>query len=100
MSETAPVFVQRTYFLENATDKQRMERLSAVMLFADGSARLGTPFISSYMMPECTYTLTNSELLIRSVIKDEWEEGFFGVKNGDAATARRPHRRPRHSALQ
>lgn len=57
----------RQYILENATEKQRMERLLSITLNNDGTASLATALISSYMLVDpLYYTFTNSELLIHN----------------------------------
>ncbi len=73
----------RTYYLENPTEKDMIERLRSVTLYSDGRAELATPPISSYMMPKCTFTITNDELLIHAMIKTEFDENFFGVKDDE-----------------
>jgi len=83
MSIHPPEKPLKQYILENATEKDKGLRLLSVSLYKDGTARLATPPISSYMLPDCTYTFTDGELLILAVIESEWEEGFFGVKNGE-----------------
>ena len=58
---------QRQYILENATDRQRLERMLSVSLYSDGTVRLSTPPISSYMLVGAymyEYDLSNNELLI------------------------------------
>lgn len=72
-----------TYSLENPTEKQKLERLLSVTLYDDGIAWLRTPLISSYLLPQCTYSVVDDELLIRAVIETELEEGAYGVRNGD-----------------
>ena len=55
----------RQYILENATDKQRFERLLSVTLNNDGTAQLATPGISSYaIIGPCYYVFEDGELLI------------------------------------
>ena len=57
--------ISRAFFLENATQRERMEKLLYVTLSSDGTARLGTPPISSYALTyPVYYTLTDTELLI------------------------------------
>lgn len=54
-----------TYVLEDATERQRLERMLSVTLYRDGTARLQTPPISSYLLLDpYFYTFTDSELLI------------------------------------
>ncbi|MCL2499193.1 MAG: M56 family metallopeptidase [Defluviitaleaceae bacterium] len=65
MSSHPPESPLQQYILENATDRQRMERLLSVTLFLDGTAILATPPISSFMMRQPNfYTFTDNELLI------------------------------------
>ena len=65
MSVYPPEAPWRQYILENATERQRMERLLSVTLFSDGTARLATPLISSYMLVgPYYYAFENGELLI------------------------------------
>lgn len=72
----------QTYYLENPTDKQKLERLLSVSLYNDGTALLATPPISSYMLPKCTYSVEGNELQICAVINSKFDEEFYGVKNG------------------
>lgn len=74
----------KTYSLENPTERQKVERLSSVNLYSDGTAWLVTPLISSYMLPNCTYAFADGELLIYASIETEESENAFGVKNGEA----------------
>ncbi len=71
----------KTYSLENPTERQKIERLSSVQLYSDGTARLATPLISSYMLPNCTYAFVDDELLIYANIETEKTEAAFGVKH-------------------
>ena len=53
------------FVLENATESQRLTRLLSVSLYADGTATLAIPLISSYMFWQpLFYTFSNGELLI------------------------------------
>ncbi|MCL1821182.1 MAG: M56 family metallopeptidase, partial [Oscillospiraceae bacterium] len=55
----------RQYILENATDRQRMERMLSVSLHSDGTATLATPLISSFaLVAPYYYAFENGELLI------------------------------------
>jgi beta-lactamase regulating signal transducer with metallopeptidase domain len=83
MSIYPPEKPLQQYILENATEKQRAERMLSVTLYGDGTARLAAPPISSYMLPNCTYTFADGELLIYSSIETEELENAFGVKNGE-----------------
>ena len=83
MSIHPPEKPLQQYVLENATEKQRAERMLSVTLYGDGTARLATPPISSYMLPNCTYSFTDDELLIYSNIETKESENAFGVKNGE-----------------
>ena len=57
--------IWRQYVLENATDRERMERMLSITLYNDGRANLSTPPISSYAMVEnYYYSFENGELLI------------------------------------
>jgi hypothetical protein len=55
----------RWYFLENATQKARTERLLYIALYADGTASLGIPPISSFaFFYPCYYAIADGELTI------------------------------------
>lgn len=71
----------KIYTLENPTDKERMARMLFVNLYSDGRAWLKTPLISSYLLPNCTYSFVENELLIYASIQTEKSEGFFGVSD-------------------
>ncbi len=73
----------KTYSLNNPTEIQKFKRLLSINLYSDGTAWLVTPPISSYMLPNCTYTFSDGELLIYASIKTEESEKAFGVKNGE-----------------
>lgn len=65
MSSHPPETPWRQYILENATERQRVERLLSVTLYNDGTARLATPLISSYaLLAPYYYSLVDGELLI------------------------------------
>ena len=65
VDEQSYIDVSRLYFLENATQRDQMERLLFVALYDDGTASLGTPPISSYAIVHPLYfTLTDTELLV------------------------------------
>ncbi len=65
MSIHPPEAPSQQYILENATEKQRAERMLSVTLFNDGTARLAIPPISSYaLLSPYYYTFADSELLI------------------------------------
>lgn len=70
-----------TYSLENPSEKQKFERLLSITLYENGDATLRTPPISSYLLPKCTYSVEDDELLIHAAIEDRLEKSFFGVKN-------------------
>lgn len=72
-----------TYYLENTSERQRLERMQFVALYPDGTAMLAMPPISSYIPPKCTYSVEEDALLIHAVIETPHEEGFFGVQDGD-----------------
>ena len=54
----------KTYYLENADDIDRFERIVRITLYYDGTAELPQPAISSYTLPLCRYTVDDGELLI------------------------------------
>jgi len=65
MSSHPPEMPRGQYVLENATEKQKMERLLSVTLYDDGTAMLATPPISSYfLIPPYYYDFVGDELLI------------------------------------
>jgi len=65
MSIYPPEQPWRQYILENATDRQRLERMLSVTLFDDGTARLSSPPISSLaMVGPYYYSFADGELLI------------------------------------
>jgi beta-lactamase regulating signal transducer with metallopeptidase domain len=65
MSSHAPEKPWRQYILENATDRQRVERMLSVSLYVDGTAHLATSLISSYsLLSPYYYTFLDGELLI------------------------------------
>ena len=65
MSIYPPESPWRQYILENATDRQKFERMLSVTLYHDGTARLATPPISSFALVfPCFYTFADNELLI------------------------------------
>ena len=72
----------RQFILEKATERQRLERLLSVTLHHDGTAILATPPISSYMLPECTYTIIEGELLIHAVIYPKTQE-MYSLSDGE-----------------
>ena len=72
----------KTYNLENMTERQKLERLQSVTLYDDGTAKLATPPISSFLLPNCTYAFADGELLIYASIMTEELENAFSVKNG------------------
>ncbi len=76
---SATVLTRGTYYLENPTDKQKMERLASVTLYADGRVWLMAPPISSFSLPDCYSTITDNELLIHADIANE----LFGIKSGE-----------------
>jgi hypothetical protein len=81
--KSGPNELSGTYYLENPTEKQKFERLLSVTLCDDGTATLATPPISSYILPQCTYTVEGDALIISAVIETKSEAGFYGVKNKD-----------------
>jgi len=65
MSTHPPESPFQQYILENATEKQKFERMLSVTLYSDGTAILATPPISSYaLIGSYYYTFTDDELLI------------------------------------
>ena len=65
VNEQPYIEASRSYFLENATQRDQMEKLLFVALYDDGTASLGTPPISSYaIVHPLYYTLTDTELQI------------------------------------
>jgi len=65
MSINPPEKPWRQYVLENATDRQRAERMLSVTLYKNGTASLSTPPISSYAMTGTYYySFEDDELLI------------------------------------
>jgi hypothetical protein len=78
MSSHPPETPFRQYIIENATEKQRAERMLSVTLYNDGTARLATPLISSFLLIEpYYYTFVNNELLIH--YKDSEPFATFAV---------------------
>jgi len=71
------------YYLENPTEKDEMERMLYITLFDDGKAQLAQVPIGSYLLPKCTYSIKDGELLIHAVIETEFDEEFFGLNNND-----------------
>lgn len=55
-----------TYSLGNPTEEQKLQRLTSITLYKDGTASLPTPIIISYTLPLCTYSIEEGELLIYS----------------------------------
>ncbi len=76
MRTKSPAAVPGTYSLENPTEQQKLERLLSVTLYDNGAALLRTPPISSYALPQCTYSVADGELLIHTA-------GENGEQNGD-----------------
>lgn len=72
---------RKTYFLENPTEKEKLERMTSVTLYNDGTAQLAASLISSYMLPTCSYTFVGNELLIHANFQEEETSEFFGVEN-------------------
>ncbi len=73
----------RIFSLENPTDREKVEKLMSVSLYADGTAKLATPMISSYLLPPCSYSIRDNELLIYPQIESKTDAEFYGVKSGD-----------------
>jgi hypothetical protein len=53
------------YFLENATQKEKMERLLSVTIYDNGKIELATLGFSSSVLMPCKYSIENGELLVR-----------------------------------
>jgi hypothetical protein len=77
------LFAWKSYALENATERQRMERMTQFSLYTNGTASFAVPQISSYIPPNCTYTVESDEMVFRAIIKTEHEKGFFGLEDSD-----------------
>jgi len=73
----------RSFELENATERQKMERMTQFLLHSDGKATLLAPVISSYMPPLCTYAVEGDEMVFRAIINGEHDRGFYGLEDGD-----------------
>jgi len=73
----------RTFELENATERQKLERMTQFLLHSDGKATLLAPPISSYFPPLCTYAIEGDEMVFRAIINDANERGFYGLEDGD-----------------
>lgn len=57
--------IWRQYVLENAINRERIERMLSITLYKDGRAYLATPPISSYaMVGDYYYSFENGKLLI------------------------------------
>ena len=54
----------KTYYLENAYDKDKFERMTALTLYSDGTALLPQPMISSFLLMPCKYAVVSDELFI------------------------------------
>lgn len=78
VNSSGSVVTARTYYLENLTEIQQIEKLSSITLYDNGKAILATPPISSYLLPDCTYRMVGKELIIYANIAAE-EEDFFGM---------------------
>ncbi len=72
-----------TYYLKSSDDTEKLVHLSFVTLNSNNSAALGQAPISSYMLPPCTYSVKGDEIRIHAVIKTEWDEEFYNLKNED-----------------
>ena len=87
MTTTPPESPRQLYILEHATDMQRFDRLLSISLYHDGTARLSTSLLSSFMLAHpLFYTFTEDEMLIYS------EGGNiiarFDIADGDALVFR------------
>ena len=62
----------RSYFLENATQKDKMEKMLSVTLYDNGEIKLAIPWISSFaFITPCKYSIEKNELLVRYENSDE-----------------------------
>jgi beta-lactamase regulating signal transducer with metallopeptidase domain len=82
-NDLTDIKILKRYVLENPTKKDRLERTMSVILYEDGSANLALPPISSSMLPACTYSFENNELLIIANIDSKTAEGAFSKKDGE-----------------
>jgi len=73
----------RTFELENATERQKAERMTQFLLHSDGKATILQPPISSYVTPLCTYSVEGDETVFRAIITGDHDRGFFGLEDGD-----------------
>ena len=73
----------RIFELENATERQKVERMTQILLHSDGKATLLAPVISSYIPPLCTYTIEGDEMVFRAIIIGEHDKGFYGLEDGE-----------------
>jgi len=61
----------KTYWLENATDEDKFERMVSITLYRRGAAALPQPMISSYMLPDGKHDVVNGELIIYATTVNE-----------------------------
>jgi len=73
----------RVFFLENASKKDRIEKLLSITLYEDGTAQLSAPLISSYLLPPCIFSIRDNDLSIYPVINTDREREFYGLSSGD-----------------
>jgi hypothetical protein len=72
----------KAYSLVDPTETQKLGTMLTIMLYADGTAGLALPPISSYMPPDCTYQADGDELLICAAVGSKEDEEAFGIKDG------------------
>ena len=73
----------KIYGLENATERQFAERMVQFSLYTNGTMSFAMPPISSYIPPQCTYSIEGDEMVFRAIIKTERDRSFFGLEDGD-----------------
>lgn len=72
----------KSYGLENATDRQRMDKMITFSLYKNGTMSFAPALISSYIPPRCTYSIEGDEMVFRARIKTERDRQFFGLEDG------------------
>ena len=68
------------YVLENATDRDKLEKMMYVSLFEDGKARLSSPPISSLYLPDCKYSEKDGTIFI--LFDNSKGVEFFDMEDG------------------
>jgi len=76
----------RVFVLENMTDRERLERMTSVTLYADGTATLANALISSFMLPGAPYTTFTVEDNALSIFQNI--PGSVRDESNDDAVAR------------